>query len=417
MTITLKKQLKRFPKLIVFDLDYTLWPEWIDCTYGPPYKYNEETNSVIDKQKEELKLFEHTTRIISFIKSLPDTQIAIASRTHAPEWARKLLSLLRIPELDNITLLEAIDYMEIYPSSKIKHFKALSEKSGIPCHEMLFFDDEQRNREVAKLGVHFVLVDSRTGITPTQFENALDAFEKNAGRKEAGEAYLKAAKLYKTTPEFRFECSKAFENASKCLKRMDAKAAIDALNKAITVDKEACNFRNAAKHHQEIAEIYETEIIDLKGARENWQEAAKLYMADDSRPMINKCLLKVAHFDAQLEEYNLAIEHFEQVATDSIDNPLTKWSNKEYYLKAGLCSLCTNDTVKTHELLTRYCAMDASFETTREFQFLSGILECVENNDHELFTLKVREFDSLTKLDNWKINILLKVRKTLDSNK
>lgn len=41
--------------------------------------------------------------------------------------------------------------------------------------------------------------------------------------KEAGEAYLKAAKLYKTTPEFRFECSKAFENASKCLKRMDAK--------------------------------------------------------------------------------------------------------------------------------------------------------------------------------------------------
>lgn len=98
--------------------------------------------------------------------------------------ARKLLSLLRIPELDNITLLEAIDYMEIYPSSKIKHFKALSEKSGIPCHEMLFFDDEQRNREVAKLGVHFVLVDSRTGITPTQFENALDAFEKNAGRKQ-----------------------------------------------------------------------------------------------------------------------------------------------------------------------------------------------------------------------------------------
>ncbi|KAG1449981.1 hypothetical protein G6F56_008480 [Rhizopus delemar] len=124
--------------------------------------------------------------------------------------------------------------------------------------------------------------------------------------------------------------------------------------------------------------------------------------------MINKCLLKVAHFDAQLEEYNLAIEHFEQVATDSIDNSLTKWSNKEYYLKAGLCSLCTSDTVKTHELLSRYGAMDPSFESTREYQFLSGILECVENGDEDLFTQKVREFDSLTKLDNWKINILLK---------
>ncbi|KAG1443133.1 hypothetical protein G6F56_010784 [Rhizopus delemar] len=285
MTITLKKEITRFPKLIVFDLDYTLWSDWIDCTSGPPYKYLRKTNSVTNKQKEELQLFEHTSKIISFIKtSLPETEIGIASRTHAPEWARKVLGLFRLPELDNMTLLEAIDYIEIYPTSKIKHFKALSEKSGLPCHEMLFFDDEKRNDEVCKLGVHFTLVNTKTGITPTQFENALDAFEKNAGRKEAGDAYLKAAELYKTTPELKFECSKAFENASKCLKRMDAKAAIDALNQAISVDKNACNFRNAAKHHQEIAEIYETEIIDLKGARENWQEAAKLYMADDSRP-------------------------------------------------------------------------------------------------------------------------------------
>jgi alpha-soluble NSF attachment protein len=56
--------------------------------------------------------------------------------------------------------------------------------------------------------------------------------------------------------------------------------------------------------------------------------------------MINKCLLKVAHFAAQLEEYDVAIDSFERVATDSMDNQLTKWSIKEYFLKAGLCSLC-----------------------------------------------------------------------------
>jgi alpha-soluble NSF attachment protein len=56
--------------------------------------------------------------------------------------------------------------------------------------------------------------------------------------------------------------------------------------------------------------------------------------------MINKCLLKVAHFAAQLEEYDVAIDNFERVATDSMDNQLTKWSIKEYFLKAGLCSLC-----------------------------------------------------------------------------
>lgn len=59
-------------------------------------------------------------------------------------------------------------------------------------------------------------------------------------------------------------------------------AAVDALKKAIQIDKHISNFRNAAKHHQEIAEIYESEIIDLHGAKENWEQAANLYMADDS---------------------------------------------------------------------------------------------------------------------------------------
>lgn len=54
------------------------------------------------------------------------------------------------------------------------------------------------------------------------------------------------------------------------------------MEKAIAIDKESSNFRNAAKHHQDIAEIYEIDIIDLKGAKENWEKASNLYMADDS---------------------------------------------------------------------------------------------------------------------------------------
>ena len=60
------------------------------------------------------------------------------------------------------------------------------------------------------------------------------------------------------------------------------KAAIRVLEKAIEIDKQSSNFRNAAKHHQEIAEIYESEIVDLRGAKEHWEAASNLYMADDS---------------------------------------------------------------------------------------------------------------------------------------
>lgn len=68
----------------------------------------------------------------------------------------------------------------MYPGSKLTHFQALSTKSGIPCNKMLFFDDESRNKEVTKLGVHFTLVNTKTGITPFHFENALDAYAKNS---------------------------------------------------------------------------------------------------------------------------------------------------------------------------------------------------------------------------------------------
>jgi alpha-soluble NSF attachment protein len=67
--------------------------------------------------------------------------------------------------------------------------------------------------------------------------------------------------------------------------------------------------------------------------------------------MINKCLLKVAHFAAQLEQYPSAIEKFERVASDSADNQLTKWSIKEYFLKAGLCCLCTAVKCSNHNIL------------------------------------------------------------------
>lgn len=70
--------------------------------------------------------------------------------------------------------------------------------------------------------------------------------------------------------------------------------------------------------------------------------------------------------------------------------------------------------MKCHQLLDKYCAMDLSFENTREYQFLLGILGCIENNDQDLFSQKVFEFDQMTKLDNWKISILLKIKKSMD---
>ncbi|KAG2223750.1 hypothetical protein INT45_003474 [Circinella minor] len=246
------------------------------------------------------------------------------------------------------------------------------------------------------------------------YEKAGNTFKLAQRWSEAGEAFIKAAGLFNKIPDTQYEASKSYENAAKCYKKNNPEEAVRALESAIMIDKDGAHFRNAAKHHQEIAEIYESEIVDLQGAMKNWEEAAHLYMADDSQAMVNKCLLKVAHFAAQLEQYDIAIDKLETVATASMDNQLTKWSLKEYFLKAGLCHLCTGDLVHTRQALDKYCTMDITFENTREYQFLQAILDCVDNGEIEIFTQKVYEFDQMTKLDHWKTTILLRIKKTIN---
>ncbi|KAG0696493.1 magnesium-dependent phosphatase-1 [Suillus ampliporus] len=155
----------RLPKLVAFDLDYTLWDFWIDTHVHPPLKRDPSTGKVIDSQR--------NPKTINFYRDVPhimhrlqaaDVTIAACSRTDAPSLAREALDLILIPPKtgDNnakpIPAIKFFDQLEIYPSSKIKHFKKLHEKTGIPYDEMLFFDDEWRNQEVEELGVTFTLV-------------------------------------------------------------------------------------------------------------------------------------------------------------------------------------------------------------------------------------------------------------------
>jgi len=109
--------------------------------------------------------------------------VAACSRTTATVLAREALSLLLVPPMtggddDDSPVMPAIkffDQLEIYPGSKIAHFKQLHKKTGIPYSEMLFFDDEMRNREVSSsLGVTFQLV--QQGVDNACFEKGLEVW-------------------------------------------------------------------------------------------------------------------------------------------------------------------------------------------------------------------------------------------------
>ena len=63
--------------------------------------------------------------------------------------------------------------------------------------------------------------------------------------------------------------------------------------------------------------------------------------------------------------------------------------------------------------MAKYSNQDVAFPSTREAKFVNALIEAVEGNDVEAFTAAVYEFDQITKLDNWKTSILLKIKKTL----
>ncbi|KAF8151504.1 magnesium-dependent phosphatase-1 [Crassisporium funariophilum] len=176
----------RLPQLVAFDLDYTLWDLWIDThVTGPLRRHKDTVNEVLDKYGDKISFYKDVPDILHGLRSQKAVSennedqtviIAACSRTHAPDLAKQCLRLLLVPNVADKTspptpAIDFFDEMEIYPGSKIKHFKALHERTGIPYSEMLFFDDEHRNSEVEKLGVTFYHVPR--GLTRQMFEQGL----------------------------------------------------------------------------------------------------------------------------------------------------------------------------------------------------------------------------------------------------
>ncbi|KAI9430347.1 magnesium-dependent phosphatase-1 [Lactarius indigo] len=167
----------RLPKLIAFDLDYTLWPLWIDTHISSSLKRDGDTlNEVHDKYGDIVAFYDDVPQILHRLRAA-GVVIAACSRTTASALARQALSLLLVPPKagDNgsrvMPATQFFDQKEIYPGSKIAHFKQLHKKTGISYSEMLFFDDELRNKEVESLGVTFQLVPR--GLDNATFEKGL----------------------------------------------------------------------------------------------------------------------------------------------------------------------------------------------------------------------------------------------------
>uniref|UniRef100_A0A2P2I5H3 Alpha-soluble NSF attachment protein-like n=1 Tax=Hirondellea gigas TaxID=1518452 RepID=A0A2P2I5H3_9CRUS len=227
----------------------------------------------------------------------------------------------------------------------------------------------------------------------------------------AGHAFVEAATLYQKNDSKLDACTN-FVEAANCYKKTDPNESVNCLMKAIEIYTDMGKFTMAAKHHQAIAEIYETEIADMPKAIQHFEQAADYFRGEENNSSANKCQLKVAMFAAQMENYKKAISIYEQVGASALESSLLKYSAKEYFFRASLCHLCY-DTTDAKIALARYEEMYPAFQDSRECKFIKSLQNHLEESNVDGFTESVKDYDSISRLDQWYTTILLRIKKTI----
>ncbi|KAF5448433.1 hypothetical protein F2P56_028969 [Juglans regia] len=162
------------PRLVVFDLDYTLWPFYCECR----------------SKREMPSLYPHAKGILYALKE-KGIDLAIASRSPTADIAKTFI--------DKLSIKSMFVAQEIFSSwaHKTDHFQKIHSSTGVPFDSMLFFDDENRNiQAVSKMGATSILVDN--GVNLGALQEGLTKFSEN--RKTAEKNKQKWLTKYSQNP-------------------------------------------------------------------------------------------------------------------------------------------------------------------------------------------------------------------------
>lgn len=230
----------------------------------------------------------------------------------------------------------------------------------------------------------------------------------------AGNAFCQAAQLH-IRMDNKLDAAINLIDAGNAFKKADPQEAINCLVQAIEIYTDMGRFTIAAKHHITIAEVYETELMDADKAICHYEQAADYFKGEESTSQANKCLLKVATYAAQLEQYQKAIEIYEQIGTYAMDSTLLKYGAKDHFFKAALCHFCV-DMLNARLSLQRYEEMHPAFSDSRECKLVKKLLDAYEEQDVDAYTDAVKNFDSISRLDQWTTTMLLRIKKQIESD-
>jgi magnesium-dependent phosphatase-1 len=143
----------------LFDLDYTVWPFFLDIySIGPPFRSIEDGYTVIDCANNLVRMLPDAGQILCAVADA-GIPVVLCSRNQRPEWCKEVISLYRVP--DGRFFSEICDPASVIKGahSKLEHLRQIQRALDCPFEDLLFFDDEMRIcYEARSLGVKAVCV-------------------------------------------------------------------------------------------------------------------------------------------------------------------------------------------------------------------------------------------------------------------
>lgn len=174
---------EKVPGLVVFDLDFTIWP--FDCHKDRHMPFVVTGQKIVDAWGRDASPYPDMPGIITELveRGIP---VAYASRNPSVDQLEALLRAIAIapknrPDIKTLwDVLPSKDYIQAYSSglsrAKTKHFTALQRITGVPFAKMLFFDDDRANiTTAAAQGV--IAISVMEGMTRSCFETAMKVFQ------------------------------------------------------------------------------------------------------------------------------------------------------------------------------------------------------------------------------------------------
>lgn len=138
-------------------------------------------------------------------------------------------------------------------------------------------------------------------------------------------------------------------------------------------------------------------------AVQHYEQAADYFKGEESTSSANKCMLKVAQYAAQLEDYEKAIQIYESVAGSCLDSSLLKYSAKEYFFRAALCHLSV-DILNAQHALEKYAQQYPAFQDSREYKLIKVSLAIFLTNSILTISISADSRRTSWRTKHWRLH-------------